>query len=369
MRSSLVHVFAILGIAASIVLASCSLHGENPPSGSGSAVSSSATASQSLAYYQQVWRDTFRAYQSGVVTPPARGSYDFALTAFVNGDAEKIRKIVPLIAGNFSDVSFHVAGEYDFSDSAHPTLSGTAQMYLDKRDFGMGDLDIGFDVAPTGDVSYELRNVSTGALDALRISADSQKSLLAIFAAHPGERLGNTGSTRMGPSASGMVSAILTTLRESDKHSPLYRDSHAQEAKIISAFLDNEVIEVYSGATTDHDTLQFRFRTDNMVKFLNAVAGILGGDNAHKDFSNDSTLFRDILLSGTLDILEHRILHSEFTLEVPLRGGTLQKGFSFDVLRIHSLLRVPDPNALNVDLTTNISAQSAPDNQLQIRLQ
>lgn len=47
-------------------------------------------AGKDLPYYKNLWKDTFRSYQSAVTNMPKKGKFDFELSVMASGSGEAL---------------------------------------------------------------------------------------------------------------------------------------------------------------------------------------------------------------------------------------------------------------------------------------
>lgn len=155
----------------------------------------------------------------------------------------------------------------------------------------------------------------------------------------------------------------------SEKNAPLRENSREEEAKIIAAFLDTEVLEVTSGSEKEDgvSTLVMKLNPENTVKFLNQVATILGGEDAKKDFESNTAFLSSFTIAGTMDIQDKKIIDSHILAEIPLSSideKTLEK--KYDALITENKFIYANPERFDVDITTLVSTKNTPDNKLQL---
>ncbi len=162
---------------------------------------------------------------------------------------------------------------------------------------------------------------------------------------------------------------IFATLVVSKKNSPLRENSKEEERKIIDAFLDTEVLEVTGGVEKEEDisTLTMKLNPENMIRFLNQVATILGGDEAKKEFDSNTDLLKSFTLAGTMDIENKKIIDSRILSEIPLSSIDLKTGEKiYDALITENRFIYANPERFDVDITTLISTKNTPNNKLQL---
>ena len=314
--------------------------------------------------YRQIWRDTFVAYQTGTMDIPHTGSFDFVGTLMVAGDTDHILRFSSVELGEpLSNFSIHIFGKYDFADHDHPSATATIQAYLNKRNFGLGDLDMSVTINGSGSATYTLDHLDSRMLDLFGITDPNRKDLIALFQDHAGKPFTTDAQ-------SSMIRDVLDTIQSAKD--PLYQNTKSQEAQIIQSFLDRDVIRISTGSQLPNSTARLTFQLDpaNAVAFLNTVGKILGNGNENKDFGGDKTLFDHFPVSGTMDIRDHRLVDSIFSIGMPLRTHDKKTNTDHtDTLVLRNELKMPNPSHLDIDLTTKISSESTPANQLQIRIQ
>ncbi|EKD30378.1 MAG: hypothetical protein ACD_78C00072G0002 [uncultured bacterium (gcode 4)] len=319
-------------------------------------------SSNNLASYKNLWQETFRSYQSGVTKIPKKGKFDFEMASMATGSGEALTRLWNMeFREKFSSLAIAILGDYDFESAEHPSLDATMKMYLNKRSFGAGDIDIGVHIDGNGMVAYTLNNLKRNALEFLGVPPDMIDSLMLSFDENKGKMI--TSGTE-----AELLRGVIAAITEASKDSPLKENSKEEEQKIIAAFLDDEVIEVTSGEQKDEDitTLTFRLNPDNTIRFLNNVATILGGDNTEKRFDGDVEFFKSFTIAGTMDIQDARVIDSHILTEIPVSSldpATLEK--RYDLLKLENQLIYPNPERFDIDLTSLISSQSTPDNKLQ----
>lgn len=315
-----------------------------------------------LASYKTLWQDTFREYQTSTTNIPKKGKFDFEISSMATGTGEALNKLGNMqFREKFSSLAIGFLGEYDFESDEHPSLDATLKVYLNKRSFGAGDIDITFHIDGSGSVSYSLNNLKRNALEFFSVPGDTIDSLMLSFEEGAGKTIDSGTEAEL-------LRGVIATFIEASKDSPLEENSKEEEWKIIDAFLSNEVIEVTGGEEIDEETtkLIFRLNPDNTITFLDSVAQILWGENAGKTFEGDREFLKSFTIAGTLDIQNKRIIDSRFVTELPLSSLDSATGEKkYDILSLENRLMYPNPERLDIDLTSLLSSKSTPHNKLQ----
>ena len=166
-----------------------------------------------------------------------------------------------------------------------------------------------------------------------------------------------------------LLKEIFATVALSTKNSPLEENTPEQEAKIIAAFLDNEVLEITTGTEKEENVsvLTMKLNPENTIKFLNQVAIILGDKEANKNFDSNKEFLKSFTIVGTMDIQDKKIIDSRIVAEIPLSSldeKTWEK--KYDALITENKFIYANPERFNVDLTILASTKNTPNNKLQL---
>lgn len=137
----------------------------------------------------------------------------------------------------FSSMSVGFLGDYNFEDEEHPSVDATIKVYLNKRTFGAGDIDITFRIDGSGSVAYSLNHLDRATLEFFGAPKDMVDDLMLAFDENQGKLI--SSDTR-----AEFLKEIFATLVVSKKNSPLRENSKEEERKIIDAFLETEALEV-----------------------------------------------------------------------------------------------------------------------------
>lgn len=340
----------LLGVFLVSALSSCSL-------------GSDVQKGKDLPYYKNLWKDTFRSYQAAVTKIPRKGKFDFELSTMVTGSGEALSGFGNIqFREKLSSMSVGFLGDYNFEDQEHPSMDATIKMYLNKRSFGAGDIDITFRIDGSGATSYSLNHLDRATLEFLGAPRDMVDSLMLAFDENQGKFISSDAHAEF-------LKEIFTTLAVSKKDSPLRENSKEEEKQIIDAFLDAEVLEVTAGSEKEEDTstLTMRLNPENTVIFLNRVAAILGGEDARKDFDGNKEFLKSFTVAGTVDLRDKRIIDSHVLSEIPLSSIDEKTGEKkYDALITENQFIYANPERFDVDLTTLISTKNTPDNKLQL---
>lgn len=294
---------------------------------------------------------------------PQKGKFDFELSAMVSGTGKELSGFGNIeFREKFSSMSVGFLGDYNFEDQEHPSMDATVKMYLNKRSFGAGDIDITFRIDGSGAVSYSLNHLDRTALEFLGTPKDTVDSLMLSLDENQGKFISSDAHAEF-------LKEIFTTLAVSKKDSPLRENSKEEEKQIIDAFLDTEVLEVISGVEKEEgtSTLTMKLNPENTVKFLNQVAVILGGEDAKKDFDGNKDFLKSFTVAGTMDIRDKKIVDSRILSEIPLSAIDEKTGEKkYDALITENQFTYANPERFDVDLTTLLSTKNTPDNRLQL---
>lgn len=294
---------------------------------------------------------------------PQKGKFDFELSAMVSGTGKELSGFGNIeFREKFSSMSVGFLGDYNFEDQEHPSIDATVKMYLNKRSFGAGDIDITFRIDGSGAVSYSLNHLDRTALEFLGTPKDTVDSLMLSLDENQGKFISSDAHAEF-------LKEIFTTLAVSKKDSPLRENSKEEEKQIIDAFLDTEVLEVISGVEKEEgtSTLTMKLNPENTVKFLNQVAVILGGEDAKKDFDGNKDFLKSFTVAGTMDIRDKKIVDSRILSEIPLSAIDEKTGEKkYDALITENQFTYANPERFDVDLTTLLSTKNTPDNRLQL---
>lgn len=238
------------------------------------------------------------------------------------------------------------------------------KVYLNKRSFGVGDIDITFQIDGSGAVAYSLNHLDGPTLEFLGASKEMIDDLMLTFEENQGKLISSDAHAEF-------LKEIFTTLAVSEKNSPLRENSEAEEAQIIAAFLDSEVLEVTAGSEKDDgiSTIAMKLNPLNTIKFLNQVATILGGDEAKKDFGSNIDFLKSFNIAGTIDLQDKKLIDSHILAEIPLSSIDQTSGQKkYDALIAENKFIFANPERFDIDLTTLISTKNTPNNKLQLHL-
>jgi hypothetical protein len=314
-------------------------------------------------YYKNLWKDTFKLYQTAITKVPKKGEFDFELGTMVSGNEKELSEFGGVVLnGKFSSLSIGFLGNYNFEDTERPSLDATMKIYLNKRNFGAGDIDITFKIDGSGSVAYSLNNLDRTTLEFFGASKEMIDTLMLTFEENKWKLISSDAHAEF-------LREIFTSLVVSEKNSPLRENSKDEEIKIITAFLDSEVLEVTAGAEKEDwiSTLNMRLNSENAVKFLNQVAIILWGEEAKKEFDSNGELLKSFTIAGTMDIQDKKIMDSHILAEIPLSSIDEKTGEKkYDALLGENKFIYANPERFDVDLTTLISTKSTPNNKLQL---
>lgn len=316
-----------------------------------------------VVFYKNLWKETFRSYQTAITNIPKKGKFDFELGTMVSGSGEALREFGGVqFQEKFSSLSVGFLGDYNFEDVEHPSLDAIMKIYLNKRTFGAGDIDITFRIDGSGAVAYSLNHLDRATLEFLRVPREMIDDLMLTFEENKGKLIHSDARAEF-------LKEIFSTLVVSQKNSPLRENSEEEERKIIDAFLDTEVIEITGGKEKEDDmvTLTLKLNPENTVRFLNQVAVILGGEEAKKEFDSDTEFLRSFTIAGTMDIQDKKIIDSRILSEIPLSSIDEKSGDKkYDALITENKFIYANPERFDVDLTTLISTKNTPNNKLQL---
>ncbi|EKD30188.1 MAG: hypothetical protein ACD_78C00128G0003 [uncultured bacterium (gcode 4)] len=314
-------------------------------------------------YYKNLWKETFRSYQAAVTKIPKKGKFDFELGTMVSGDGKALSEFGGMkFQEKFSSMSIGFLGDYNFEDEEHPSMDATVKVYLNKRSFGAGDIDITFRIDGSGAVAYSLNHLDRATLEFFGAPKDLTDSLMLAYDENKGKLISSDARAEF-------LKEIFATLVVSKKNSPLRENSKEEEGKIIDAFLDTEVLEIIGGVEKEEDiaTLTLKLNPDNVVTFLNRVATILGGDEAKKEFDGNKDFLSSFTIAGTMDIQDKKIIDSRILSEIPLSSIDVKTGEKiYDALVTENKFMYANPERFDVDITTLISTKNTPDNKLQL---
>lgn len=139
-------------------------------------------ATKDITSYKNLWKDTFRSYQAAITRIPKKGKFDFELGTMVSGSGAALSGFAGIpFQEKFSSLSVGFLGEYNFEDTEHPSLDATMKVYLNKRNFGAGDIDITFKIDGSGAVAYSLNHLDRPALEFFGVPKETIDSLMLTF--------------------------------------------------------------------------------------------------------------------------------------------------------------------------------------------
>lgn len=322
------------------------------------------TKQKSLSDYKQVWKNSFKYYQTNTKEIKKSWIFDAEFTIMIDGNEEDLINKFSNISLNspFNSLSFKIDWDYDFLDLANPKLNWNIKIYLNKRNFWLWDLDISFHLENKETLKYTINNFDK-TLTSFFLKDKTQIDALSLFYED------NKGKELVYNLPKEIVDGLFLEASKIDLEENLYKNSKEEEQKIINSFLENEVIEILSWETQDNvDKLNFKFNSDNFIKFLNDVAKILWNWNENKNFDSDKELFKNIGISWVLEIKNNEIQNSFINSDIILAWNDNLWNKIEDKLNFKTTLKIVDYKNLNIDFTTLISSDSTPDNKIQIRL-
>ncbi len=316
-----------------------------------------------ITYYKNLWKDTFQSYQTAITKVPKKWKFDFELGAMVSGSGEALSEFgwVPF-KEKFSSMDIGFLGDYNFEDLEHPSLDATMKIFLNKRSFGAGDIDITFKIDGSGSVAYSLNNLDRTALEFFGAPKEMIDELILSFEENNGKLITSDAHAEF-------LKEIFTTIVMSEKNSPLKENTPEQEAKIIRAFIESEVLEVTAWEEKEDgiSRLTMRLNPENVIKFLNQVAIINGGEDAKKEFDGNKDFLKSFTIAGTMDLQEKKIVDSHIVSEIPLSSVDAKSGEKkYEALITENRFMYANPERFDVDLTTLIFTKNTPNNKLQL---
>ncbi len=327
---------------------------------------SAQKTTKDLSAYKTLFSDTFVSYQTATTEVPKKGIFDFEFTTNVDGDEKKLASFAWKSFGEaFNAFSLKLGWEYNFENLEKPSLSTTLKTYLNKANTGLWDLDMEASIDASNSLVYEIRNLDAKLLRFFEIDEQTIAALVKMVEA-------NKGKKQKTALATNLLQEVIASVKETGKDSPLYENSKEEEKKIIEAFVKSETIEVYSGSWVNDTTerIAFKFNPKNFSNFLNETAKILWKWNENKDFSEDAKLLAEtVRIEGTLDIKDKRIIDSQIQFVMRLGGvdeKTKEKKSDDLVAKIR--FAFPNPSRFDVDIDTQLYANSSPDNVLRLRI-
>ncbi len=323
----------------------------------------SPEVTKDISYYKTLWKDTFQGYQAVITKIPKKWKFDFEISSMVSGSGEALSGFAGVpFREQFSSLSIGLLGDYDFLDAEHPALDATMKIYLNKRSFGAGDIDVTFKIDASGSTSYSLNHLDRNTLEFFWASKDIVDELMLAFEQNGGKLI--TSGTH-----AEFLKEVFKSIAQSEKNSPLRENSKEEEAKIIKAFLESEVLEVTAGVEKEEgiSRLSLRLNPEHTVKFLDEVAIILGGAQADKKFDSNTDFLKSFTVQWTLDIQDKKIIDSRIMTEVPLSSVEESTGDKkYDALITENRFIYANPERFDIDLTTLISTKNTPNNKLQL---
>lgn len=198
----------------------------------------SKESERDLPYYKNLWKETFRSYQAAVTQIPKKGKFDFEVATMVSGSGQPLSEFGGMkFQDKFSSLSIGFLGDYNFEDQEHPSIDATIKVYLNKRSFGAGDIDITFKITGDGSVSYSLNHLDRATLEFLGAPKEMVDDLMLAYDENKGKLISSDARAEF-------LKEIFATLALSQKNSPLRENSKEEEQKIIDAFLETEVLEI-----------------------------------------------------------------------------------------------------------------------------
>jgi len=318
---------------------------------------------QDISSYKNLWKESFRSYQAAVTKIPKKGKFDFEVSTMVSGNGEALSEFGGMkFQEKFSSLSIGFLGDYNFEDAERPSMDATMKVYLNKRNFGAGDIDITFRIGGDGSVVYSLNHLDRATLEFFGAPKEMIDDLLLAYEENKGKLIASDARAEF-------LKEVFATLVVSKKDSPLRENSKEEEELIISAFLETEVLEVTAGEEKEDgvSVLTFRLNPDNVITFLNRVATILGEETAGKVFDGDREFLNSFTIAGTIDLADKKIVDSRILSEIPLSSIDAKTGEKkYDALITENRFIYANPERFDIDLTTLISTKNTPDNKLQL---
>lgn len=319
---------------------------------------------KTITEYKQIWKNTFNYYQNNSSSIKKSWIFDFEFTVMIDWDKKDLINKFSNIDLNteFNSLSFKIDWNYDFIDKKSPKLDWNLKIYLNKRNFWLGDFDVSFSLSENNKLKYSFNNLDKTLLKFFLKDTSQIDSLYLFFQ-------DNKQKDMIYLLPKEITDAIFSDKKTDSLEDTLYKNTKDEEQKIINAFLEKEVIEVFSWSTSGNiDKLNFRFNSDNFISFLNEVAIILWNWNENKNFNEDKELFKNIISEWIFNIQNNEIVDSNINTQIFLTWKDNLNNNKQERLDFVTNLKIIDYKNLNFDFTTLISSLSTPNNKIQIRL-